>query len=204
MALGEGTAATSWGEVALGLFTESDPNLTPEQARNQTVIRNFDPDQVVLRVGIGCSNDPFQFPNGPPSGCDGRGSHDALRIYKNGTLYLKRLNGDTMYDVQKEITTCNMRSLSMQDTVTKLESKLAEAEKMLEKMEQRLQDLEQAVPTIIQPRALFEDSDGGKKTQKKNTLDERDDSGAGDDDLAWNRFSVVGPPADRKAGLVAR
>ena len=142
MALGEGTAATSWGEVALGLFTESDPDLTPEQARNQTVIRNFDPDQVVLRVGIGCSNDPFQFPNGPPPGCAGRGSHDALRVYKNGTLYLKRLNNDTMYDVQKEITTCNMRSLSMQDSVTKLESKLAEAEKRLKDLEEELMQKE--------------------------------------------------------------
>ena len=106
--LGEGTTSSTWGETALGLFTEAS-DLDDEEQRNASVIpvvsssakksllyiyiygfglltpankpnAQWKATDVVLRVGVGCQNSP-KFPRR----CDAAGSNgtrpkDALRV----------------------------------------------------------------------------------------------------------------------------
>ena len=98
-AIGSGAIANTWGEVALGLYPE-EANLTDAQKRNQSVIPTFREEDVVLRVGNGCQ----KLDSVGGIGCDEDRRSDALRVYKSGQLYLKKLDGTTVEDVAAEIT----------------------------------------------------------------------------------------------------
>jgi len=81
-AFGEGTVASSWGEVALGLYNEIDFGRTEAQLGSASVIPTFNESDVALRVGIGCDPNPMY----GGIGCPERRRLDALRVYKSGRL----------------------------------------------------------------------------------------------------------------------
>ena len=97
-AVGYGAVAMTWGEVALGLYPEM-ANMTAEEKRNQSVIPTFHEQDVVLRVGNGCQK--LDYLGG--IGCETEQRRDALRVYKSGQLYLKKLDGTVVEDVAAEI-----------------------------------------------------------------------------------------------------
>lgn len=98
-AIGDGTIAQTWGEIALGMYNEINTNLTEQELRNRSVIPVYDEEDPVLRVGVGCS--PSYKVGGV--GCPQEKRVDALRIYKSGRLYLKNTEGETVEDVLVEL-----------------------------------------------------------------------------------------------------
>lgn len=97
-AIGCGAISNTWGEIALGLYPE-EANLTTEEKRNQSVIPTFREQDVVLRVGNGCE----KLSEVGGIGCETERRSDALRVYKSGKLYLKKLDGTVVEDVAAEI-----------------------------------------------------------------------------------------------------
>lgn len=130
-ALGDGTLANTWGEVALGLFTQTEPEHTEEELRNASVIPAFDERDVVLRVGIGCT----QAVPGGGVGCTTPRRLDALRVYKSGALFLQNSDGQIVPDVQAALELC-----SAENKATKRE--LGKIKRALEELEARLARLE--------------------------------------------------------------
>lgn len=109
-AIGEHAVAHTWGEVSLGLYTEI-PRLTPDEQRSHAVIPTFSEEDVALRVGIGCSKKEHV----GGIGCEEEKRHDALRVYKSGRLYLKKLDGSVIEDVADEISMLKREMQSLKE-----------------------------------------------------------------------------------------
>merc|ERR1712190_285827 len=148
MAVGMGTEARTYGEVALGLFTELS-NHTEEELRNQSVIPTFDERDVVLRVGIGC---PSVLPAGG-FGCKKAQRLDALRVYRNGALYLKKPSGDEIPDVQAAIEKCHSDQL---ETKAELQSVRQELDKTKLEHDATRQELKEMKAALAALAARFE------------------------------------------------
>lgn len=140
MAMGMGTEAHTYGEVALGLFTELS-NHTEEELRNQSVIPTFDERDVVLRVGIGC---PEVLPAGG-YGCKKAQRLDALRVYKDGALYLKKPSGESIPDVQAAIEKCHTEQ---EDTKLELSIMKQELERTRQEHQATRQELTEMKKTL--------------------------------------------------------
>lgn len=151
-AMGEGTVANTFGEVALGLYTETG-NYSEEELQNQSVIPTFDEKDVVLRVGIGCPKSGQLDAGG--FGCKTNGPLDALRVYKSGALYLKKHDGSVVEDVQASLEKCQTDYSEMRAelTATKLEldtvkTTLSEVLARLAALEGKAPGAEHAAPSI--------------------------------------------------------
>jgi len=132
--MGFNTRARAFGEVALGVNSEiDDPPRSEAELRNMSVIPVWDPEDVVLRVGVGCST---ALPAGG-FGCKEDKPLDALRVYKSGALFLKRYaDGKSMPDVQAAIETCQedhkktkQELKELKGTIAALSARMAELER---------------------------------------------------------------------------
>merc|ERR1712187_1082042 len=139
-AMGHGTQSYTFGEVALGIFTELSEH-TEEELQNQSVIPTFDERDPVLRVGIGCLN---PLPAGG-FGCKKAQRLDALRVYKSGALYLKKPNGKFIPDVQEAIETCQ---LAHEQTKEELRTIKQDLQKTKEDHEATKQEMETIKKTL--------------------------------------------------------
>lgn len=115
-AIGDGTIAQTWGEIALGMYNEINPNLTEAELRNRSVIPVYDEEDPVLRVGVGCS--PSYDVGG--IGCPEEKRVDALRIYKSGRLYLKNTDGETVEDVLAELKSLRSELEAVKEELAKI------------------------------------------------------------------------------------
>jgi len=119
-AFGEGTVASSWGEVALGLYNEIDFGRTEAQLGSASVIPTFNESDVALRVGIGCDPNPMY----GGIGCPERRRLDALRVYKSGRLCLKKLDGSVLPDVQSAIESLQAENALMRQQLDVLQQEI--------------------------------------------------------------------------------
>lgn len=148
-AMGEGTEAKAFGEVAMGLYTENDgpytsgypvtpsalepkPYLWQQEARNVTQM-SLNRNDSVLRVGIGYCEvyDTTEFT--PFTTCHKAVRMDGLRLHRDGTLYLRKADGSTIPDVAAAITELKLqvqqaggRRLEQEAAAEEMASKRAE------------------------------------------------------------------------------
>ncbi|CAB9526715.1 expressed unknown protein [Seminavis robusta] len=111
-AIGEHAVAHTWGEVSLGLYTEI-PELSLDEQRSQAVIPTFREEDVALRVGVGCAKKEHV----GGVGCEEEKRHDAMRVYKSGRLYLKKLDGSVIEDVADAISTLKAEMQSLKEAL---------------------------------------------------------------------------------------
>lgn len=128
-AMGEGTEAKAFGELAAGLYTENDgpytnaypviPSSTsnasypwPEGAQygsptSAQILLNKD--DAVLRIGIGQCEEYGTNPASPYWNCKKAKRMDGLRLHRNGRLYLRKADGSKIEDVQETIMSLQSR-----------------------------------------------------------------------------------------------
>ena len=123
-AMGEGTEANAFGELAAGLYTETEgmpytnaypviPSSSdnksypwPEGAQYGSATSSqilLNKNDAVLRIGIGECEEYATNPSTPYASCKKAKRMDGMRLHRDGRLYLRKRDGSKIDDVQATI-----------------------------------------------------------------------------------------------------